>query len=119
MRRQEGRVTDTRFPNDTIRLLHERVEGIARVCRRVGGTELEGKCLDKIRQNGYTSPVQHIYGLIYCADKGVEDDLRYLDLLERAAESVGRGVPWKVGIRPSIDSTYVRSRATTSTRAPS
>lgn len=62
----------------------ERVHAIAEVCRRVGGAALERKCLDKIHENGYISPVQYIYGLIYCADKGVEGNLRYLELLERA-----------------------------------
>jgi FMN reductase [NAD(P)H] len=66
----------------------ERVEGIAKVCRRVGGPVLERKCLDKMRENGYISPVQFIYGLVYCADKGVEGNARYLELLE------GAGFDW-------------------------
>jgi FMN reductase [NAD(P)H] len=66
----------------------ERVDGIARVCRRVGGAALELKCLDKMRENGYISPVQYIYGLVYCADKGIEGNERYLELLE------GAGFDW-------------------------
>lgn len=70
----------------------ERVDGIARVCRRVGGADLERRFLDTIQSRGHITPVQYIYGLVYCADKGVEGNQRYLDLLE------GAGFDW---FRPS------------------
>lgn len=62
----------------------KRTEAIRRVCRRVGGTELEQKCLDEISRTGYINAVQCIYGLAYCADKGVENNRGYLELLEEA-----------------------------------
>jgi hypothetical protein len=67
-----------------IEVTDERVDAIARVCRRVGGSDLERKFLDKVRADGYISPVQYIYGLVYCADKGVDGNQRYLDLFDGA-----------------------------------
>ena len=62
----------------------KRVEVIRRVCRRVGGEELERRFLDEVAQVGYINAVQCIYGLAYCADKGVEGNRAYLELLEEA-----------------------------------
>lgn len=62
----------------------KRLDTIGQVCRRVGGVDMEKACLDDIARRGYINAVQCIYGLAYRADKGVERNLQYLELLEEA-----------------------------------
>lgn len=62
----------------------KRMEAIRRVCRRVGGPQLERRFMDEVVRTGVIHPVQVIYGLAYCADKGVEKNREYLAQLEEA-----------------------------------
>ncbi|MBD3349257.1 MAG: hypothetical protein GF400_08710 [Candidatus Eisenbacteria bacterium] len=61
-----------------------RLSTIAEVSRRVGGAPLEKRVLGDIRTRGYINTAQVIYGLAYRADKGVENNLEYLEQLSEA-----------------------------------
>ena len=69
---------------DQIRITDERLESIRKVVRAVHGDDFAEKCLAKIRENGYISMVQYLYGLAYVADEGVRNNERYLRLLKDA-----------------------------------
>jgi FMN reductase [NAD(P)H] len=69
---------------DQLRISDERLEGIRKVATAVHGAEFADKVLSKIRQNGYISMVQYLYGLAYVADDGVRNNQRYLGLLKDA-----------------------------------
>ncbi len=62
----------------------KRAATVAEVCRRVGGSELERRAVGDIEERGYINNAQVIYGLAYRADKGVENNLAYLETLSRA-----------------------------------
>jgi nitroreductase len=62
----------------------KRVSTVAEVCRRVGGPELERRALADIEERGFINNAQVIYGLAYRADKGVENNLEYLETLSKA-----------------------------------
>jgi len=74
---------DTKY-GDRIPVTEDRVTVIAEVCRKVGGEELADRCVSRIRENGFISMVQYLYGLAYRADKGTEGNAAYLDQLEEA-----------------------------------
>lgn len=69
---------------DQLKISDERMEGIRRVATAVHGPDFAEKVLTRIRQNGYISMVQYLYGLAYVADDGVRNNERYLKLLKDA-----------------------------------
>ena len=69
---------------DQLKISDERLEGIRKVSTAVHGAEFAEKVLSKIRENGYISMVQYLYGLAYVADEGVRNNERYLGLLKDA-----------------------------------
>jgi FMN reductase [NAD(P)H] len=69
---------------DQIRITEERLEAIRKVATAVHGKGFAEKCLAKIRENGYISMVQYLYGLAYVADEGVRNNERYLGQLREA-----------------------------------
>jgi len=69
---------------DQLKITDERLEGIRKVATAVHGAEFADKILAKIRENGYISMVQYLYGLAYVADDGVRGNERYLGLLKEA-----------------------------------
>lgn len=62
----------------------KRIEAVTRVARRVRGPEFEDRVRASIERQGYINTAQMLYGLAYCADKGVENNPRYLETLEEA-----------------------------------
>lgn len=71
----------------------KRLETIAEVCRSVGGATLERRVLADIEARGYINTAQVIYGLAYRADKGVENNLDYLEILSEAGFGWHREFP--------------------------
>jgi len=69
---------------DQLKITEERLEGVRKVATAVHGVEFAEKVLTKIRENGYISMVQYLYGLAYVADEGVRGNERYLGLLKDA-----------------------------------
>jgi hypothetical protein len=69
---------------DRIRVTDERLEAIRKVAAAVHGELFAEKCLARIRENGYISMVQYLYGLAYVADEGVRHNQRCLDQLADA-----------------------------------
>ncbi|UCD18315.1 MAG: nitroreductase family protein [Candidatus Zixiibacteriota bacterium] len=67
-----------------LEITEERLERIAHVCRVVHGDRFAEKCIEKIRQQGYISPVQHYFGLHYPADLLPEGNDDYLRLMEES-----------------------------------
>jgi nitroreductase len=66
----------------TVEITEERLETIADVCRKVHGEEFASRCIARIRENGYISPVQRYFGLHYRADLKPEGNAAYLQLME-------------------------------------
>jgi nitroreductase len=69
---------------DELRVTEERLAGIRKVATAVHGEAFAENVLAKIRENGYISMVQYLYGLAYVADDGVRNNERYLQLLKDA-----------------------------------
>jgi FMN reductase [NAD(P)H] len=69
---------------DRIRITDQRIDGIRKVATAVHGNVFAEKCLAKIRENGYISMVQYLYGLAYVADEGVRNNERCLAELREA-----------------------------------
>ena len=72
-----------KYPGHRVQITEERLETISQVCREVHGEEFAKKCVEKIRETGYITPVQRYFGLHYRANalpKGNDD---YLKLMEK------------------------------------
>ncbi len=69
---------------DQLKISDERLEGIRKVATAVHGADFAEKVLAKVRENGYISMVQYLYGLAYVADDGVRNNERCLKLLKDA-----------------------------------
>jgi FMN reductase [NAD(P)H] len=73
---------DAKYPGRHRQATDDRVQEIADVCREVHGREFAERCVAKIRENGYISPVQTYFGLHYCASTMPLGNQRYLDAIE-------------------------------------
>ncbi len=86
-----------KYSDIKVEITEKRLERISRVCREVHGEKFAGKCIQKIRENGYINPVQRYFGLHYCADSTAEGNDRYLQLMEEF------GFNWFKKYRPFED----------------
>jgi FMN reductase [NAD(P)H] len=73
---------NAKYPGQRIRITEERLEAIARVCKVVHGEEFAERCIQKVRENGYISPVQRYFGLHYIADEMPKGNDAFLELMQ-------------------------------------
>jgi FMN reductase [NAD(P)H] len=73
---------DNKYPGMRWKITEERLVRIAQACRRVHGEEFAGRCLSKIKENGYINPVQIYFGLHYCADEMAQGNDTFLEIIE-------------------------------------
>ncbi|MCW4037083.1 MAG: nitroreductase family protein [Candidatus Bathyarchaeota archaeon] len=67
-----------------VEITEERLDTIRGVCSKVHGERFAERCVERIRENGYISPVQRYFGLHYRADRMPEGNLEYLRLMEES-----------------------------------
>lgn len=70
-----------KYPEE-IDITDNRLSQIKEVCRKVHGNEFAKECVNKIKENGYISPVQRYFALHYNADVMPRDNKRYLQLMK-------------------------------------
>ena len=73
---------EQKYPGQKVRITEERLKTIADVCRKVHGAEFAEKCVSKIEERGYITPVQRYFGLHYRADFMPEGNEKYVELME-------------------------------------
>jgi len=65
-----------------VEITDDRLSTIESVCREVHGEEFAKTCIERVKKNGYISPVQRYFGLHYRADvmpRGNEDYMRLME----------------------------------------
>ena len=67
-----------------VEITEERLETIRKVCEEVHGEAFATKCVERIRENGFISPVQRYFGLHYRADRMPRGNAEYLRLMEES-----------------------------------
>ncbi len=70
-----------------IEITEERLDTIRGVCRKVHGEEFAERCVERIMENGYISPVQRYFGLHYRADIMPEGNMEYLRMMDESGFS--------------------------------
>ncbi|MBN2226971.1 MAG: nitroreductase family protein [candidate division Zixibacteria bacterium] len=77
-----------KYPNWKLQITEERLEIMRRVCRNVHGDEFADRCIEKVKAQGYFSPVQNYFGLHYQADFMPQGNEEFLAMMEE------RGFTW-------------------------
>ena len=67
-----------------VEITEERLETIRKVCEEVHGEAFATRCIERIRENGFISPVQRYFGLHYRADRMPRGNAEYLRLMEES-----------------------------------
>jgi FMN reductase [NAD(P)H] len=73
---------DEKYPGHRVQITEQRLETISEVCRQVHGEEFAKRCVERIRETGYITPVQRYFGLHYRANampKGNDDFLKLME----------------------------------------
>jgi FMN reductase [NAD(P)H] len=73
---------DEKYPGHRVQITEQRLETISEVCQEVHGEEFARRCIARIRETGYITPVQRYFGLHYRADelpKGNDDFLKLME----------------------------------------
>jgi nitroreductase len=81
----DGELLDTfdeKYPDHKVWITEERLKTISDVCREVHGAEFAGRCLEKIKETGYITPVQRYFGLHYRANRMPKGNDAFLKLME-------------------------------------
>ncbi len=71
-----------KYSDIKVEITKERLERISRVCREVHGEKFASKCINKIKESGYISPIQRYFGLHYVADAMTKGNDTYLEMME-------------------------------------
>lgn len=74
---------ELKYPDHRVEITPERLERIASVCQRVDGEAFAERCLQRIQEVGYITPVQRYFGLHYRADRMPLGNEEYLELMEQ------------------------------------
>jgi FMN reductase [NAD(P)H] len=72
-----------KYPGLKVEITEDRVKTIERVCRDVAGEKFAKKCIERIKKQGYISPVQRYFGLHYVANMMPKDNEGFLKIMER------------------------------------
>ncbi|HUT21226.1 MAG TPA: nitroreductase family protein [Anaerolineae bacterium] len=75
---------EDKYPNYRVEITEERLDAIARVCRRVHGEAFAEQCLARIREAGYINAVQRYFGLHYTADTMSQGNEAFLQVMKEA-----------------------------------
>jgi nitroreductase len=78
------RFYDEKYSGVKIDINKERMEIIKQVCEETQGEEFAEKCLNKIKETGYISPVQRYFGLHYIANLMPEGNESFLKIMEES-----------------------------------
>lgn len=78
------RFYDEKYSGVKIDINKERMEIIKQVCEETQGAEFAEKCLNKIKETGYISPVQRYFGLHYIANLMPEGNESFLKIMEES-----------------------------------
>ena len=73
---------EAKYPGQKVQITEDRLEAMAEVCREVHGQAFAQKCLDKVKQTGYITPVQRYFGLHYRANAMPQGNESFLELME-------------------------------------
>ena len=63
------KVFDAKYPESRREITPERLVTIAEVCKKAHSDEFANACIERIKSQGYISPVQNYFGLHYRADE--------------------------------------------------
>jgi nitroreductase len=75
---------DEKYSGVKIDINKERMEIIKQVCEETQGEKFAEKCLNKIKETGYISPVQRYFGLHYIANLMPEGNESFLKIMEES-----------------------------------
>ena len=73
---------DEKYPGHKVQITEQRLETIWEVCREVHGEEFARRCVERVKETGYITPVQRYFGLHYRANalpKGNDDFLKLME----------------------------------------
>ena len=73
---------DEKYPGHRVRITERRLDMISEVCREVHGEECARRCVERIKETGYITPVQRYFGLHYRANalpRGNDDFLKLME----------------------------------------
>lgn len=71
-----------KYQDVKVEITPERLNIIKEVCRTVHGEEFAQKCLTKIKDQGFISPVQRYFGLHYIANLSLQWNERFISTLQ-------------------------------------
>jgi len=71
-----------KYPGQKVQITEERLETISEVCREVHGEEFARRCVERVKETGYITPVQRYFSLHYRADAMPKGNDTYLGLVE-------------------------------------
>jgi FMN reductase [NAD(P)H] len=71
-----------KYPEQKVQITEERLETISEVCREVHGEEFARRCVERVKETGYITPVQRYFGLHYRANAMPKGNDTYLGLME-------------------------------------
>ena len=71
-----------KYPGQRVQITEERLETISEVCREVHGEEFARRCVERVKETGYITPVQRYFGLHYRANAMPKGNDDYLKLME-------------------------------------
>ena len=72
---------EAKYPDHKVPITEERLETMAQVCREVHGEEFARRCVEKVKETGYITPVQRYFGLHYRANLMSQGNDTYLELM--------------------------------------
>jgi nitroreductase len=72
---------EAKYPDHKVPITEERLETMAQVCREVHGEEFARRCVEKVKETGYITPVQRYFGLHYRANLMPQGNDTYLELM--------------------------------------